>query len=150
MYLIEGNKYSYNDALSQCDNILPNKFVKYCYEGIGRMLEDVGYENPEKAIKNCYQGNQPDYHDDCLIGMVTFMLKQDAKTYSAFKLCSLSDLDFKSECYQIVGIWIKAFLSPPLQELERECSKIPDIDYVTDCINASEETNVQVSVFEPM
>jgi len=150
MYLINGNKYSHNDALSQCDNILPDKFVKYCYEGIGRMLEYVGSENPEKAIKNCYQGNQPAYHDDCLIGMVTMMLKHGAKTYSAFKLCSLSDLDFKSECHKIVGMWIKSFLSPDLQELERECSKTPEIDYVTDCINASEETNVQASIFEPM
>jgi hypothetical protein len=110
----------------------------------------VGFTNPEKAISTCYQGNQPAYRDNCLIGMVKSMLKQDAKTSSAFKLCSLSDVDFKSECYQIVGMWIKAFLSPSLQELERQCSETPEIDYVTDCINASEETGVQASVFEPM
>ena len=78
------------------------------------------------------------------------MLKGDAKTDVAFKFCSLSNLDFKSECYQIVGMWIKAFLYPNLQERGRECAKAPDIDYVTDCINASEETSVQASVFEPM
>jgi hypothetical protein len=47
-------------------------------------------------------------------------------------------------------MWIKAFLSPNLQELEIECSKTPDIDYVTECMNASEETNVQASIFEPI
>ena len=149
MHLLERNNYSLNDTFAQCDNISPDKFVKYCYEGIGR-LQHVGYTNPQQAITNCYQGNQPAYHDDCLIGTVKTMLKADAKTGFAFKICSLSNLDFKSECYQIVGMWIKAFLSPNLQELERECSKTSDIDYVTDCINASEETNVQASVFEPM
>ena len=150
MYLLERNNYSYNDTYDQCDNISPDKYVKYCYEGIGRTLQYVGYTNPQKAISNCYQGKEAAYHDDCLTGTIKTMLKQDAKTSSAFKLCSISDRDFKSECYQIIGIWIKAFLSPSQQELERECSKISEIDYVTDCINASEETNVQAKVFEPM
>jgi len=103
-----------------------------------------------QAIAYCYQGNQPAYHDDCLIGTLKSMLKGDAETDTAFKFCSLSNLHFKSQCYQIVGMWIKAFLYPNLQERERECSKAPDIDYVTDCINASEETSVQVTVFEPV
>jgi hypothetical protein len=150
MYLLERNNYSIKDTFAQCDNISPDKFVKYCYEGIGRMLEYDGYTNPEKAIKNCYRGNQPSYHNDCLVGTVKSMLKQDAKTDSAFDLCSLSDVDFKSECYQIVGMWIKGFLSTNVQELKRECSKTPDIDYVTDCMNASEDTNIQSSIFEPM
>jgi hypothetical protein len=150
MYLLERNNHSLTDTYAQCDNISPDKFVKYCYEGVGRKLQQVGYRNPEQAIAYCYQGNQPAYHDDCLIGTLKTMLKGDAKTAAAFKFCSLSNLDFKSECYQIAGMWIKAFLSPSLQDWERECSKTPDIDYVTDCINASEETNVQASIFEPV
>jgi hypothetical protein len=150
MHLLERNNHSLTDTYAQCDNISPDKSVKYCYEGVGRKLQQVGYRNPEQAIAYCYQGNQPAYHDDCLIGTLKTMLKGDAKTAAAFKFCSLSNLDFKSECYQIVGMWIKAFLSPSLQDWERECSKTPDIDYVTDCINASEETNVQASIFEPV
>jgi hypothetical protein len=150
MHLSERNNHSLTDTYAQCDNISPDKFVKYCYEGMGRKLQLVAYTNPEQAIAYCYQGNQPAYHDDCLTGTLKTMLKGDAKTDTAFKFCSLSNLDFKSECYQIVGMWIKAFLYPNLQELERECSKAPDIDYVTDCINASKETSMQASVFEPL
>jgi hypothetical protein len=149
-YLLERNNYSYDDTFAQCDNISPDKFVKYCYNGIGKTLVYVGFTNPEKAIKNCYQGSQPAYRNDCLKGTVKTMLKQDAKTGPVFKFCSLSDVDFRSECHKIVGMWIKAFLSPNLQELESECSKTPDIDYVTDCINASDDPNVQASVFEPL
>jgi hypothetical protein len=150
VHLLERNNHSLTDTFAQCDNISPEKFVKYCYEGIGRKLQQVGYRNPEQAIAYCHQGNQPAYHDDCLIGTLKTMLKGDAKTHVAFKFCSLSNPDFKSECYQIVGMWIKAFLYPNLQERERECAKAPDIDYVTNCINASEETNVQASIFEPI
>ena len=152
-HLLETNNYSYesyNDTFAQCDNISPDKFVKYCYDGIGRSLEYVGFRNPEEAIKICYQGNQQSYYNVCLKGTVKSMLKQDAKTGPAFKYCGLTDSGFISECYKIIGMWIKAFLSPNLKELERECSKTVEIDYVTDCINASDETNVQANVFEPM
>ena len=102
MHLLERNNHSLTDTYAQCDNISPDKFVKYCYEGFGRLLQQVGYRNPEQAIAYCYQGSQPAYHDDCLIGTLKTMLKGDAKTDTAFKFCSLSNLDFKSECYQIV------------------------------------------------
>jgi hypothetical protein len=150
MHLLERNNHSFTDTFAQCDNISPEKFVKYCYEGIGRKLQQVGYRNPEQAIAYCNQGNQPAYHDDCLIGTLKTMLKGDAKTDAAFKFCSLSNLNFKSECYQIVGIWIKAFLYPSHQELERECAKAHDTDYVINCINANFETNVSVPIFEPV
>ena len=51
---LEANNYSYDsykDTFAQCDNISPDKFVKYCYDGIGRSLEYVGFRNPEEAIK---------------------------------------------------------------------------------------------------
>jgi hypothetical protein len=152
-HLLETNNYSYDsydDTFALCDNISPDKFIKYCYDGIGRTLEYFAFTNPEEAIEICYQGNQPTYHNDCLTGTVKTMLKQGGKTGPVFKICSLSNVDFRSDCHKIVGMWIKAILSPNLQELESECSKTPDIDYVTDCINASEETNVQASVFELM
>jgi hypothetical protein len=60
----------------------------------------------------------------------------------------LSKLDFKAECYETVGIWIKTFLYPNQQEWERECAKAPNIDYVINCINANPETSV--TTFEPV
>lgn len=90
----------------------------------------------------------PTYHDDCLIATLKTILKNDAKTDVPFKFCSLSKLDFKAECYEIVGIWIKTFLYPNQQEWERECAKAPDIDYVINCINANPETSV--TAFEPV
>ena len=46
-------------AFAQCDNISPDKFAKYCYQGIGRLLQPIAYTNTEQAIAACYRGNQP-------------------------------------------------------------------------------------------
>jgi hypothetical protein len=148
MYLLERNDNNLTDAFAQCDNISPDKFVKYCYQGIGRKLQLLAYTNTEQAIAACYRGNQPTYHNDCLIATLKTILKNDAKTDVPFKFCSLSKLDFKAECYETVGMWIKMFLYPNQQEWERECAKAPDIDYVINCINANPETSV--TAFEPV
>jgi hypothetical protein len=148
MYLLERNDNNLTDAFAQCDNISPDKFVKYCYQGIGRKLQLLAYTNTEQAIAACYRGNQPTYHDDCLITTLKTILKNDAKTDVPFKFCSLSKLDFRAECYETVGMWIKTFLYPNQQEWERECAKAPDIDYVINCINANPETSV--TTFEPV
>lgn len=80
----------------------PEKFVKYDYDGIGLTFRYVGFRNPEEAIKICYQGIQPSYHNDCLKGTVKSMLKQEAKTESAFKFCSLSDADFSQSVTKLL------------------------------------------------
>ena len=153
-YILERNnltlKHNLTDVFSQCDNISPDKFVKYCYQGIGRLLAPIAYTNPEQSIAACYRGNQSTYYADCLTGTLKTILKGDAKTDVGVKFCSLSNLEFKAACYEIVGIWIKTFLSPHKQELESECAKAPDVDYVINCINANHETNADVPIFEPV
>jgi hypothetical protein len=141
-------KHNLTDAFAQCDDISPSKFVKSCYEGIGRLLASIAYTNPEQAIASCYSGNQPTYHDDCLTGTLKTILKGDAKTEVGVNYCSHSNQDFKASCYEIVGIWIKSFLNPSKQEMENECSKAPDVDFVINCINSKSNTKVDVTIFE--
>jgi hypothetical protein len=111
-------------------------------------LGDVAYNNPELAVAACYLGEQArSYHDDCMRGMLRVVLDDDAKTDLGFELCSLSRPDFKAECYEIMGMWIKMF-NPNQQELERECSKVPEIDYLINCINANPDSRMHIRVFE--
>jgi hypothetical protein len=148
-YLLERKSYNPAATFAQCDNISPSEFVKYCYQGMGRILQSIVYGNTEQAIAYCYLGNQSSYHNDCLRGLLRTVLKGDAKVDIGFQLCSLSRPDFKAECYEIVGMWIKILLNPNQQELESECSKARDLDYVINCINANPETSIHVTVFEP-
>jgi hypothetical protein len=153
-YYLERNdltlKHNHTEAFAQCDDISPSKFVKYCYEGIGRLLAPIAYTNPEQAIAYCYSGNQSTYHDDCLTGTLKTILKGDAKTEVGFNYCSYLNLDFKATCYEVVGIWIQLFLNADKLELESECSKAPDVEYVINCINSKSNTKADVTIFEPV
>jgi hypothetical protein len=136
-------------TFAQCYNVAPSEFVKYCYGGMGRLLFPIVYWNAEQAIAYCFLGNQSSYHHDCLIGMLKAVLKTDAEPDTGLQFCSLSKPDFKAECYEIVGMWIKTLYSDQ-EELERECSKVDDVEYVINCINANPEISVHIAVFEPV
>ena len=142
--------YNLSDAFSNCDSISPVKFAKFCYQGIGRLLETAAYTNPELSIAACYVGNQTIYHNDCLVGTLKTIMKGDANTAVGFNYCSHSNLDFKATCYEIVGLWIKEFLNTSKEELESECAKAPDIDYVVNCITANQKITTDVPIFEPV
>jgi hypothetical protein len=45
--------YNLTNIFARCDNISPDKFVKYCYQGIGRILAPFAYTNPEPSITAC-------------------------------------------------------------------------------------------------
>jgi hypothetical protein len=47
-------------------------------------------------------------------------------------------------------MWIKMLSYPNQGELERECSKADDRDYVINCINANPQTSMHIAVFEPI
>jgi hypothetical protein len=149
-YLLHRNSNNLIATFAQCDNISPSEFAKYCYQGLGRVLQIPALINAEEAIAYCYLGNQSRYHDDCLRGLLRTVLKGDVKVDIGFQLCSLSRPDFKAECYEIVGMWIKMLSSSNQQVLERECSKAHDSDYVMNCINANPDTRIHVTVFEPI
>lgn len=45
--------HNLTDAFANCDNITPAKFSKYCYQGIGRLLEPIAYTFPKLSIAAC-------------------------------------------------------------------------------------------------
>lgn len=152
-YLVKNSlslDYNLSDAFSNCDNISPAKFAKFCYQGMGRLLETAAYTNPELSIAACYVGNQTIYHKDCLLGTLKTIMKGDATTEVGFNYCSHTNLDFKAACYEIVGLWIQEFLSTTKEELESECAKAPDSDYIITCINANQKLDTDVPIFEPV
>jgi hypothetical protein len=148
LYLFVRNGMNITETFAQCDNISPSEFARYCYGGVAVSIFNSISNNTELAIATCHLGSQSNYHSDCLRAMVRNVLNQDAKQDRGFEFCSLSMADFKAECYEMMGMWIKAALHANQQELERECSKARDIEYVTNCINANPDPRMQSSLFE--
>lgn len=142
--------YNLTDAYAQCDNISPGKFAKYCYQGIGRLLATIASTNPDVPVEACNIANQSMHKNDCLVGTLKTILKGDGKTDVGFSFCGASNPDFKPDCYEIMGMWIKTFLYPNKQDWVSECSKALDDKYVVNCLNANPDTKVTVYVFEPV
>jgi hypothetical protein len=137
-------------TFAKCDDIPSVKFSKYCYQGIGRLLETFAYNDAELSITTCYLGNHTKLHNDCLLGTLKTMLKGYADPSVGFTYCSKSNLDFKALCYQIVGMWIKSFLHAGKVDLENECARAPETNYIINCINTNQTTGEDFFLFEPI
>ncbi|HKR72572.1 MAG TPA: hypothetical protein VJR94_00520 [Candidatus Nitrosocosmicus sp.] len=142
--------HNLTDAFAKCDNISPVKFSKYCYQGIDRLLETIAYTNAELSIAACYLGNQTKYHNDCLLGTLKTILKGEPNPDLGFEYCSKSKVHFKAFCYEVVGMWIKAFFQIGKVELESECAKALEVNYVLNCMKANQTTGLDVLLFEPL
>lgn len=102
-YILKQRNFEVYSSFAECDKI-NQEFIKYCYYGIGAELETDAAGKMELALQFCQAGN-PTYHKDCFRGMVmkTSMIYLD----SGFGFCALVPEQFKEECYNGLGYWIK-------------------------------------------
>lgn len=142
--------YNLTDAYGECDNISPGEFAKYCYQGIGRLLSSLASTNPDVPVAACNIVNESTHRENCMIGTLKTILKSDGKTDVGFSFCSASNSEFKTSCYQILGMWIKMYLNTDKQGRESECKKASDGNYISNCINANPDTKIDVRMFEPV
>jgi hypothetical protein len=141
-YLVIKNKQNVSASFEQCDGI-SSELAKFCYHGVGRALSVKSYRNIEQGIANCYIGKKSSIHVDCLVGLERAILKLRTSTDAGFELCGASGPDFKPQCYDIAGQWIKLLHPDQQQEWERECPKAHDVQYVASCMNANPETWIE-------
>lgn len=135
-YILAKNRFSIGNSFKQCDRIVPEEFVKYCYFGMGRQLSFQALDDMGLALPICTTG-QPAYQSYCFTGIALVIL--DLKgTDQAFQYCNLLPEQFKVDCYDAVGKWIR-MLYPTDKERESECSKAESSDYFEVCVNANFE-----------
>lgn len=135
-YILKQNNFKTSTSFDECDKITPGTLVKYCYGGMGRQLSYTAYFNMTRGIANCYVGKQSIYQTDCLRGMLMTVVNRDTNIDKGFQFCSLSQEDFKANCYDAMGKWIMMLYSTQ-QERENECSKAENQDYFAICMNAN-------------
>jgi len=120
-----------------CNEISPNEFVKYCYYGMGRVLQSGVGLNYERALAFCQKG-QSDYWSDCFKGMVMTHVNRDRNTDFGFAFCKFLPEEFKVDCYDAMGKWA-LMLHPTSDGIAEECSKAESLDYFEICMKASLE-----------
>jgi len=129
-------KDSLSDSFKECDRILPQEFVKYCYYGMGRELTAFAFQDKDNAISKCI-GEQFEYPSFCLAGiLLTFV--NNRGTDEGFEFCSMIPDEYKFECYDGIGKWILMKHSDD-KDRKDECSKATNPEYTEICNNASLE-----------
>ena len=133
-YIISLPDYTVEDTFKKCDMIEPKELVKYCYYGMGRINAVNSFDNYEKAVKFCKQGdaNNQKY---CFTGSLLSLVKNRG-TGQGFEYCKFLPIEFKEECYNGMGKWIIMLYSSDLDR-EIECSKAENLEFSKVCINAS-------------
>jgi len=125
-----------SDSFKECDRIIPQDFVKYCYYGMGRELSEFASQDKDYAISKCI-GEQYEYPSFCLAGMLlTFV--NNRGTEEGFEFCSVIPDEYKFECYDGMGKWILMKHSDD-KDRKDECSKARNPSYTEICNKASLE-----------
>jgi len=135
-YIMAKNGISISEGFRECDKIVPEEFVKYCYFGLGRKLFAIASEDMNLALMICQLG-QPKYQSYCYTGLVLIIL--DVKgTEQGFQYCKLLPEHNKVACYDALGKWIHMLYATD-ETREVECSNAEHIYYYEICVKASLE-----------
>ena len=135
-YIILKNDLSIDDSFQDCDIIIPEEFVKYCYYGIGRQVSSTVLDNMELSLILCQVG-QPSYQSYCFTGLL-MTLVNNRDLDQGFEYCKILPGEFKADCYDRMGQWIR-MLHDTDEERNEECSKSENSDFSEICMNASLE-----------
>jgi len=138
-YFIFQNKFSVTKSFNDCDKITPEEFVKYCYHGMGRQLEQNIRGQIDKAVEFCTEGKKSIYHADCFRGMVMTIVNGNTDPKIGFQYCSLIPEEFKVDCYDGLGRWVHMLHSTD-EGRSTECLRAENSDYFDICMNASLES----------
>lgn len=128
-YILKQRDFEVYSSFRECDKINQD-FIKYCYYGIGAELETDAAGKMELALLYCQAGNL-NYHKFCFRGMV--MKTSFVYLDNGFGFCGLVPEQFKEDCYDGLGYWIK-LRHVNTEEREKECSRAENT-YFEVCMN---------------
>jgi len=117
-YILKQRDFEVYSSFRECDKIKQD-FIKYCYYGIGAELETDAAGKMELALRYCQAGNLS-YHKFCFRGMA--MKTSFVYLDNGFGFCGLIPEQFKEDCYDGLGYWIK-IRHENIEEREKECSR---------------------------
>lgn len=142
-FMLVKNNYSISDTFSDCDNIAPQEYVKYCYRGMGRQLAPVSSsieipvdpkKNFSQSIGICTKG-QTQFQENCLMGMLRVVIDQDSLE-KGFAYCKFYPEQFKHNCYSLLGVWIQMIYESSNAQTN-QCSQAEDLHYFDVCMNST-------------
>jgi len=134
-YILKQRDFEVYSSFDECDKI-DQKFIKYCYYGIGGELETDAKGKMELAVVFCEAGKISSYREFCFRGMA--MKTSMVYLNNGFSFCPLVPEEFKEECYDGLGYWINLRHEND-EEKEQNCSRAENTKYLEACMNPKSE-----------
>lgn len=127
-----------DDGLYKCDQIIPDKFTRYCYLGIGRHRSIAVFADYNKSVSIC-QGVESLYQSECYRG-VALVVTDQRGVMEGNRFCSAVPDHSKETCYDVVGIWVHLLYTSET-DITRACSDAEDTRYAEVCRAAPLDNN---------
>ena len=132
-YLGSLNDGNLKETFSECDDIVSEDMVKYCYYGFGRQLSAQSINIDELQLL-CTIGERSEYHKYCLTGMMMTIINVNENPDLGFLFCGNISEQYREFCYEGLGRWVKMLhLDQTMQQAE--CEKAGD-EYAKVCLDA--------------
>jgi hypothetical protein len=129
------NDKKLKQTFDDCDGIVPEEMIKYCYYGFGRQLSG-NIKSIDDALFLCEAGKISEYHKYCLTGMVMTLVNGNKNPDIGFSFCSHLSQEYKESCYDGLGKWVKMLYSDDAKR-EAQCAKAENSEFATVCSKAS-------------
>jgi len=134
-YLGLVNELKLKQTFGDCDGIIPEEMIKYCYYGFGRQLSG-NIKSIDDALFLCEAGKITEYHKYCLTGMVLTLVNGNKNPDLGFSFCSHLPEQYKESCYDGLGKWVKMLYFDDAKR-DAQCAKAENSAYAIVCSNAS-------------
>ena len=132
-YFLANNDFEVYSSFKECEKMSSSESIKHCYFGIGLQLERDAKGEITQSLLFCKAGNIKEYQTFCLRGMLfstsTIYLE------NGFSFCSKIPEQYKAECYDGLGYWVKLRYLQNEQRIET-CSNAENSKYFDICMNA--------------
>jgi len=136
-YILSKNNFVIAQSFRVCDEVTPEKFVKFCYEGVGRQMAQVVFEDMKRGEIICNQGQatyQPYCHTAIALAFADHKSLEEGLEY-----CKIAPEDAKFHCYNELGRWIGMINSSDEFRVEK-CSMAENEEYFDVCVQAKTES----------
>lgn len=134
-YLALLNDKKLKQTFDDCDRIIPQEMVRYCYYGFGRQLSS-NIKSIDDALFFCQAGDRTEYHKFCLEGMLLTLVNANRDPALGFSFCSHLPEEYKYNCYDGLGRWVKMLHFDDAKR-EIECLKAENFEYAQICLEAN-------------
>jgi len=136
-YILMQNQLDLTESFEDCDNIITQNHIQYCYAGMGRQMAPTVFNNEQDAYDICEIG-QPQFRSYCYTAIVLTTVNHLGND-SGFELCKTLLDKYKTDCYDQLGIVIGLLAEADEYRVE-ECLKAESLEYSEVCVNANTES----------